>query len=884
MDAPKVYTRDIKDVVEVEKNYIDRRRKITDTQNRPLTGLCISGGGIRAATLGLGMIQALTKKNIFKTIDYLSTVSGGGYIGSCLTTLFSHRTIPEDAKGAVIGVTPETSPFVGLNETTGYAKQEKTVMSVRHQMHHLRSRGNYLVPIKRLLSRDVQRAVGTVAVGVAHHWTLLFFFLVFAAGLIHGLCYSVMGNSFAQILGYCREIELDEELTGISYVTAYLVEWFSAVIGQTYIEMIKAAIWDESDQHVIMIICGILWTAVWGISVLFMRTVITMAVRFGSVSDRVRAGMTVQDHIERYFVLMFNVLSVVTATIFSLFLAWTYPADHDGARLVSFFFLPAGFGLGGWLAAVMLLPVIEFFDGRDGSIRRSLFSAMRGACIYGFLFSLAVPLVVVVAFAIANVDRLFWTTLISLAVTFVVTRMKTPAKKDKKSAVLAGVRIPLLNLAVGVFVLVLFSWISALLMKSFYPLWLDGYDACKIGPWETQNSLLLTLMGGFGLTDATAVLYGEVCTVGAFVVVFLGLFINSNRVSPHYFYRDRLADAYLRTSARVERDAGCKAQGLPLAELRNDEEMPLTAIGGDNGCGPYHLFVTAINLQGSDELNRKTMLSDHFVFSKDYVGSEVTGYVRTDCYRQGRTRIARAMTISAAAAGSAMGKDWFFAQSFAMTLFNIRLGYWMANPWLYCNMDEQKAKAFNPERLPIFWPKYLSLETMGHSTARHRLVNLSDGGHTGDNLGLVPLLRRRCEVIYVGDFEHDPEFTFGSFNHAVRMAFIEENIVIDIDLRPLIGEKIGDDGSVRGFSRVSVVEGTIRYPATETEPASTGKLIYMKSSLSETEERKLPPHVLNYKAEHPEFPHQTTADQFFDDAQFEAYRALGEVIAMGVSA
>lgn len=882
MDTSFVYTRNIRDVVKAEDAYIKSRRELTGTRDQPLTGLCISGGGIRSATLGLGMIQALTKKGVFKTIDYLSTVSGGGYIGSCLTTLLSHKTIP--TPGAEIGVTPEASPFVGLNETAGYAEQDKTAMSVRHQMHHLRSHGDYLVPIKRLLSRDVQRAVGTVAVGVAHNWTLLFFFLVFAVGLVHWLCYSVMGDAFTSILGYCREIELDEELTGVGFVTAYLSEWLGAVLGQTYVEMIKAAIWDENDRHAVMIVCGVLWTTAWGVSVLMMRTIITMAVRVARVGDRIKAGMTVQDHFERYFILSFNVLSIVTATVFSLFLAWTYPAEHDGERLVSFFFLPAGFGLGGWMAAVVMLPVIEFFDGRDGSIRRSLFSAMRGACIYGLLFSLSIPLFVIVAFAIANVDRLFWTSLVTLAITFVITRMKSPEKKSKRSAIASRVRVPLLNLAVGIFVLVLFSWISALLMKSIYPLLLYGYDACKIGPWETQNPLLLTAMGWIGMSDAAAFVYASVGCIGILVVVLLGLFINSNRVSPHYFYRDRLADAYLRTSARVERGPGCREQGMPMAELRNDEDLPLTAIGGDNGCGPYHLFVTAINLQGSDELNRKTMLSDHFVFSKDYVGSDATGYVRTGCYRQGKTKIARAMTISAAAAGSAMGRDWFFAQSFAMTLFNIRLGYWMANPWLYCDMDETKAKAFDPERPPIFWPKYLSFETMGHSTARHRLVNLSDGGHTGDNLGLVPLLRRRCEVIYVGDFEYDPAFAFGSFNNAVRMAFIEENIVIDIDLRPLIGEKIDDeDDTIRSVSRLSVVEGRILYPATETEPASTGKLVYMKSSLSETGDHKLPAHVLNYKAEHPEFPHQSTADQFFDDAQFEAYRALGEEIAMGVS-
>jgi hypothetical protein len=38
--------------------------------------------------------------------------------------------------------------------------------------------------------------------------------------------------------------------------------------------------------------------------------------------------------------------------------------------------------------------------------------------------------------------------------------------------------------------------------------------------------------------------------------------------------------------------------------------------------------------------------------------------------------------------------------------------------------------------------------------------------------------------------------------------------------------------------------------------------------------------VKNYRQEHPEFPHETTADQFFDDDQFESYRELGEHVAL----
>jgi hypothetical protein len=50
---------------------------------RPL-GMCLSGGGIRSATFNLGVIQGLCAQGLLPYIDYLSTVSGGGYIGTWL--------------------------------------------------------------------------------------------------------------------------------------------------------------------------------------------------------------------------------------------------------------------------------------------------------------------------------------------------------------------------------------------------------------------------------------------------------------------------------------------------------------------------------------------------------------------------------------------------------------------------------------------------------------------------------------------------------------------------------------------------------------------------------------------------------------------------------
>ncbi len=56
---------------------------ISPQQN--LVGLAFSGGGIRSATFGLGVLEALKNQNLLKKIDYLSTVSGGGYIGAWLS-------------------------------------------------------------------------------------------------------------------------------------------------------------------------------------------------------------------------------------------------------------------------------------------------------------------------------------------------------------------------------------------------------------------------------------------------------------------------------------------------------------------------------------------------------------------------------------------------------------------------------------------------------------------------------------------------------------------------------------------------------------------------------------------------------------------------------
>jgi len=271
--------------------------------------------------------------------------------------------------------------------------------------------------------------------------------------------------------------------------------------------------------------------------------------------------------------------------------------------------------------------------------------------------------------------------------------------------------------------------------------------------------------------------------------------------------------------------------------------------------------MTALNLTASRDMTRRDRKSDYFVFSKLYCGSESTGYIRTDRYRSGETKLARAMTISGAAASSAIGSMTFLAQSFALTLLGVRLGQWMENPRF---RDGRRA---NRNEGGVFWPFYLLREMIGSTDASRRLINLSDGGHTGDNVGICPLLKRRCAVIIACDAEADPMSAFRSLTEGLRQIYIDENIRVDLDLDRLRPDPVTN----RSASHWAI--GRISYP-----DAADGYLLVLKSSFVGGADDSEP--VKNYRQEHPEFPHESTADQFFDDDQFESYRELGEHIGL----
>ncbi|TAE46971.1 MAG: hypothetical protein EAZ89_18975 [Bacteroidetes bacterium] len=945
------YTQDHDIVIAAERAYIHERRKNYGQQREgdqpehleDLWGLAISGGGIRSATMGLGMIQKFISEGIFKKFDYMSTVSGGGYIGSCLSSLMNNppdtfvspgRYLGKTEVGEAPGLDPENSPFVLLMETTpetevtpdppktrsrwvpsqfepemqtseeaaksshpeqlvlGYKPATETKVDVRHQIHHLRTHGDYLTPNKRVFGPDIQRAVGVVFAGILHN-LLLFGLALTAMVATHYIVFDVVsGGAFFEQFDALNENKAEEnggdakkQLTSV--LTDNVGHFFTSI---------QDTVSGKSGVAITLFLAGVLLSVVFAFRT---RQVVRVGKRLqkkiekGAIDPPGLSGFSLENYLEGGFLTLYNVLAILGGPALAM-LTWAlgYRAGlYQTADYWLVFSLPFCYASGVFAAAFTLAPLLDHSNKGWKRFSRSLLGSLRGGALYALLFSALMPVVVMVLFSFSfYFDEISNSVFSSISsVVSIVIGYLAISKKDSGNPTINSyirrLQPVILAISVLLFVALLFSLIARRMdwpdfqvfgMETYFPAW--------------------------------------VLCVSAVLFVVLGIVVNSNRLSLHYFYRDRLSDAYLRTEGRVLRKEG-DAQGMPLVELRNDEDLRLSELGcrkNEKGewetypKAPYHLIVTALNLNGSSELVRKDLKSDHFVFSRDYIGSNSTGYVRTDVYRGGHTKLARVMTISAAAVGSGMGFSTYFAQSFITTLLNLRLGYWMENPWYYrhdCNKrrvrsglsglwmrmggwqpvkDAKKEKgwrwmSYNPQKNYTFWPLYLMIEMLGLTNADRRLVNLSDGAHTGDNLGLIPLLRRRCRHIVVCDFEEDPTFAFVSLNHAVRMANIEENIDIKIELSPLIPDKI-EKGAVHQ-SQQSVAIGTVSYP-----DHTRGKIYYLKSSIStapfqDGKSRTLPLNVFNYHKLYSDFPQQTTADQFFDDPQFEAYRALGFHIA-----
>ncbi|MFO0774753.1 MAG: patatin-like phospholipase family protein [Nitrospiraceae bacterium] len=154
------------------------------------SALCLSGGGIRSASFSLGVLQALSNLHLLDKFDYLSTVSGGGYIGSWLTA-WVHRTrstAPPNASSTNTDhtVAPGPADSFGISEVqdalkTNGARSAVSVDSPEpHPIRWLRDYSNYLTPTLGFFSADSWTMVGTALRNLLVNWSVLIPLLVAA--------------------------------------------------------------------------------------------------------------------------------------------------------------------------------------------------------------------------------------------------------------------------------------------------------------------------------------------------------------------------------------------------------------------------------------------------------------------------------------------------------------------------------------------------------------------------------------------------------------------------------------------------------------------------------------------------------------------------------
>ena len=379
-----------------------------------------------------------------------------------------------------------------------------------------------------------------------------------------------------------------------------------------------------------------------------------------------------------------------------------------------------------------------------------------------------------------------------------------------------------------------------------------------------------------GLSDSSWILL-------ACYAVATGFFVNLNYISLHRMYRDRLMETFLPDGEAVRQNRWKPAK---MADATLLEQLI-----GNAASGPYHLINTNVVLVDGEEAKYRGRGGDSFILSPLFCGSHATGWRSTDSYMKSPfsrgVTLPTAMAISGAAVNpdtGAAGKGVTRSRSvsFLMTLLNLRLGYWAPNP-----RHQRKI------RLPpnYFWPGLKGLRGKGFDESA-RVVELTDGGHF-DNMGLYELIRRRVKLIVVSDGTGDPGFNFSDFGTLVERARVDFGVTIRFlesktDLTGILPgstpvEK--DSPSDKAFREKYLMAdrgyaiGTIHYPPRGSgNDGDGGVLVYIKSTLT----KELPADIYGYKSANPSFPDQSTADQFFDESQFEAYRELGYRLARSI--
>lgn len=358
----------------------------------------------------------------------------------------------------------------------------------------------------------------------------------------------------------------------------------------------------------------------------------------------------------------------------------------------------------------------------------------------------------------------------------------------------------------------------------------------------------------------------------------------ANTSSLHSFYRARLARAYLAVGNRRRALDGSAPQGRgDVTVVVDGDDTALDQYRPEGRGGPIHLVNTCLNQTRDDRSG---------LYNADRKGTAVTatwrglelGPSEFVAFRPGHDvgTLGRWVAVSGAAASPGAGSYTSRGLALLVYFLGVRLGHWVRAP---------------KERVQLRWlsrlgwrhlPKPLMLASEASATfygVERPWWYLSDGGHF-ENTGVYPLIKRELDFIILSDASCDAAYAFGDIENLVRKARIDFGAEIDFytreeaarlftlagaDLTVVSPEDMADNHSCRG-----VLLARIRYrerPGPDGLPfRPEGTLLVVKPNLHDA----LDVDLLAYAQQHPTFPHESTGDQSFDEAQWESYHRLGE--------
>ena len=917
------------DAFQKELKVVDARRRQAGhaplKEDENLVGLAFSGGGIRSATFGLGVLEGMKKHGLLHRIDYLSTVSGGGYIGAWLSANCQRAAKAEELSW--LRRNADWSESVG----------------------HLRRYSNYLSPILGFFSADTWSIATiwlrnttlvqlTVILAIAvllllprvvfpgfecwphvgeWRWTTIFLFILGAVGIAgnqlrvsrngdvpllkgkswpYGLAGALVCLVAAVILGVWRKFEPfsdgDIDYVAAAPIAALLilagfwlqpagvqllnkvwlgkrppkeinysqpwVEWLVVIPMMLVGFLVAAVLWGQSNSSVLahMSTFGEFFTAAWQqwpfpLSVVFLSLWMFSLCSIRDWRDWkcLLAGLLAP-------VPAMLVLHALLSAIMLLLHPWA--ANGMRGEWLAYLFAPT---LVLYAFSTSILILIGMLGRQSPEGEREWWSRFGAwLAIYGFAW-LFVNVVTILGplFSAYLLDRPWKGALpiiggwvgTTLAGLFAGKSGSTNGITEKTSTAKALEWIAVI--APFVFIAGLLVAISTILHLTI------AYNSDLIWNGAAELSSRHWYLLAFAKPSVTWAVLG-VCLL---CVLVLAARVDINEFSLNAFYRSRLVRCYL--GAARFRKAERNPQKFTGFDDHDDLNLATLADSTRPLVGPLHIVNCALNLGGSSDLALHTRHSAIFTLtpihcgsryvSRDLNGNRELGYIPTDRYGgdDGQPTLGQAISVSGAAASPNMGYHTSPVVAFVMTLFNARLGWWFPNPLLrHTNMPS-----------PAFSLWYLVKELFGGADDKTSFLAISDGGHF-ENLAAYELVRRQCRVIVISDAECDPELQFEGLATLIRMCDVDFGAKIHIDtgsIRPH-----GD--STWSTSRCAV--GTIDYPG-----GDKGTLIYLKASMTGHEDTA----VLQYKATHPTFPHESTGNQFYGEGQFESYRTLGRDIA-----